>query len=158
MTKLMIAALAATTAFATPAFASSTTSVTAEVPAVCSLTAPGSVSVATSGLSDLGTANLICNSASGFTIHVSSQNGGFLADHNGPSTTHLPYTLSVPQYGVSNLALTTADMPINPGAGAAPYVIGGLALDVKLNVGQPTGGLLYAGTYTDVITYSINAN
>ncbi len=114
------AALAATTAFATPALASSDDHhYRCEFRLSAPLTAPGTaVSVATSGTTDLGTANLICNECMGFTATCRRKLAVSWPTTDGHSpTTSLHAECS--SYGVSNLALTQADLHDQPGKPAA---------------------------------------
>jgi hypothetical protein len=163
MTKLMIAALAATTALATPAMANTdTTTVWATVAPVCSIDGPAdNGSIALTGTTALGPVSVTCNDPQGFTASITSANGSKLADSsNGGSPTTYDYTLSIA--GVANnLSLAGSGQSFNSASygGAAAYVADhpGLAANVSLNVGTRNGAN-FAGVYSDVITWTINAN
>jgi hypothetical protein len=59
--------------------------------------------------------------------------------------------------GVRNLSQAVTVDSRAYGSAAAAATINGITLPVKMNVSQPTGPL-FAGTYSDVITWTINAN
>jgi len=156
MTKLMIAALAATTALATPAFANTdTTTVSATIAPVCAIDGPADISsVALTGSTGLGNVTVTCNDAHGFTATVSSANAGLLKDSSNNSPTTFAYSLSAAGMSVP---LTAAYHFNGSDAGIAAGVIGGVAVPVSLSITGHSGAL-FAGTYSDVITWDITAN
>ncbi len=159
MKKLVLAALAAT-AFATPAFAqgnSDTTTIGADINAVCALDAPASQFVSLSGATNLSSdLYIICNDADGFSFSMTSANGYELEDAGGDSPTKYPYTLSSSLFGgPSNADIVNAPVPSNfPSAGAW---VNGLSIPVTVNVGTPDGPA-FAGQYRDTLTFTISAN
>lgn len=157
MTKLMIAALAATTALATPAFANTdTTTVSATIAPVCAIDGPANISsVALSGPTQLGNVTIQCNDAQGFTASVESANSGQLKDSNSP--TYFDYTLSAPGFSARQLTSKVTVNSTTYGNAAAAAAVGGIPLAVTLNIAAQHGAS-FAGTYSDVLTWDITAN
>jgi hypothetical protein len=159
MTKLMmIAALAATTAFATPAFASTTTAVSTTIDPVCTLTGPANNNmVKLTGGTSLGNVTVQCNDAAGFTASVSSANSGLLKDASSHSPTTFAYNLN---FGAGGTHTVDSPVVVNSaayGTAAAAAAVGGIVLPVTLNI-TAQNGASFAGTYSDVITWDITAN
>ena len=153
----MIAALAATTALATPAFANTdTTTVSATIAPVCAIDGPADISsVALTGGTGLGNVTVQCNDAQGFTASVASANSGLLKDASSPTT--FAYSLN---FGPGGTHTVNSPVVVNSavyGTAAAAAAVGGISLPVTLNITQQNGAS-FAGTYSDVITWDITAN
>lgn len=153
MKKLAFAALAASTLFASPAFAQNdvkSTTITANIPLVCNITAPAGGAVAIGTTTAIGDSAANCNDPDGFTATVRSANAGVLKGQANNATT-IPYTLNIA--GVQD-GIDLSQPRTFPGGPSATST-GPLATSVS--VGAPNGPA-YADNYSDVITYSIQAN
>lgn len=152
MKNIAFAALAASTLLATPAFAQNdvkSTTITANIPLTCTITAPAGGAVAINATTPIGDSAATCNDPDGFVATLSSANSGVMKGQaNNP--TFIPYTLTIAGAGTYNLA-TPQQLPGGPTASQ----VGPLATSV--NAGAANGPA-YADNYSDVITYAIQAN
>lgn len=162
MKKIIFAAVVAT-AFATPAFADTTgsTGISGIVATNCSLTAPPAVNNLNLGIAtdqSIGSIAVSCNATS-YTVNAKSMNGGKLSSN--PAVTTAPayaYQIGV---GSAFQSLTTTDAVLFTKASLG-LDLGGLPFErtalVKVKVGALSGGVAYAGTYSDTVYVSIVAN
>jgi hypothetical protein len=156
MKKMIFAALAASTFIATPALADTTT-ISGDVAPVCTIDGPPD----TAGLNltiggpaqALGNVHIQCNSLNGYAATASSANGGLL-NSNARSAARLSYSLETP-YGA--IALTTPQgITVSPGNQQS---VDGYDVPVGVLVtGNSNGAPVFAGRYSDVITWTITAN
>lgn len=160
--KTIFAAAAAVAAFAAaaPALANSDAmTVSGSVAPVCTISAPtdATVTLTTTSAQNLGNVTLQCNDPQGFTGSVASANGGQLRNTEAPSS-YRTYQLSS-SAGLTAFTPTTEGQPafnsVNYSANAA--AINGLPIPVAITVGAQFGPA-YAGTYSDVLTFTVNAN
>lgn len=159
MKKLVIAALAASTAFATPAFAQSsdTATITASIALICTIDAPAGGTVPVNGATGIGNVSAQCNDPDGFTATLSSANAGKLVGADSNNGTAIPYTFTITGVtdgdGPQSLA-TNKVFPRSPGDQVA---VNGFSLPMQIQTAGPNGPA-FADTYSDVITFSIVAN
>lgn len=162
MKKHVLAALAVTTAIATPAVAAppfgssgtDTSTITATIALDCTVDAPLGGAVAINATTAIGDSKVQCNDPDGYNVQISSFNSGVLDDaSNVNNATTIPYTLTITGAGTYNLA-TPQNLPHGP-----PNTLGvaGLSLPTSVNVGTPSGPA-FAGAYSDIITYTITPN
>src|SRR5690606_2751300 len=111
MKKIIIAALA-TTVFAAPALAATdTTTIGADIAAVCTIDGPNdnaNLNLASTAAQSLGNVTIQCNDPQGFTASATSSNAGKLKAAHGGSTTTYDYVLNVAGLGDRSLASTQA--------------------------------------------------
>lgn len=185
MKKVLFAALAATTMFATPAFAQNTsgvtdsddTVITANIPAVCEITAPADhtvvVNPTTNGAAEsIGNINILCNDPDGFTLTTTSAHpsgspvegspGGLLVpiDNSSRSTAStIAYRVAALGNSLFNVPKQANQLSANPGG-----FVGGQDVDIlfitsgmrDLRGNGP--GLAYAGIYRDTVTFTVTSN
>ncbi len=162
MKKLVIAALAATAFVSAPAFAQTDfTTITANVGLDCAIDAPNDSAVALTGTTALASDLIIrCNSAGGFNFSLTSANGWQLEDSgttNSPSV--FPYELVSSLIGGSNGgqdfigSVTQAQAAL----AGAPNWLNNVVIPVSVNITDDSDPA-YAGTYQDVLTWTISAN
>lgn len=116
MKKLFAVAILASSAIAAPAMAQSfgtgpsdTTTITAEVAAVCTIDAPAGGMVPVTGNTNIGDVRLQCNDPDGFTATVSSAHQGVLKGADSDNASTILYTFTVPGVtdGTSPLSLSS---------------------------------------------------
>lgn len=157
MKKIAFAAvLAATTAFAMPAYAATTdaTVISGNVPSTCSITGPddnAGINLTNGAITDLGKVLATCNSAGGFHVTVHSDNSGVLKDTQHSTSTAYAYTLGAS--GVASGVNLANDFTYNGPAA----VFTNQGVDVKLTMGARSGQD-FAGHYQDVLRWSITAD
>lgn len=156
------AALAATTAFAAPAFAAtSTTTIGADITPVCTIAGPSDVTnlnlapAAVGTIQTLGNVTIQCNNGSGFTASATSGNSGLLKSAHGTSGTTYSYVLNVAGLGDANLA--TAQSINSHTYGVDDYALGPVPVAVGVKITGHTGAA-FAGDYRDTIVWTITAN
>jgi len=152
------AALAATTAFAMPAYATTaSTTIGADIAPVCTISAPSNVNIdlTLASVQPLGNVTIQCNNGSGFTASAASSNGGFLAAAHGTSHTTYSYSLNVA--GLGDRALTSPQSINSHTYNIDDYALNPVPTAVGVKI---TGhnGAAFAGDYRDTITWTITAN
>lgn len=160
MKKLVLAALAATTAIASPAAAqqfgtsnTDSTTITATIALVCTINAPTGGAVLVNAETPIGDSAAQCNDPDGFTATLSSANAGVLEGADSNNATTIPYVLNIA--GVGSFPLTSnVVLPRTPGDQAA---VDGISFATSVTVGTPNGPA-FADSYSDTITYSIVPN
>ncbi|QNE32426.1 hypothetical protein F1C10_11040 [Sphingomonas sp. NBWT7] len=162
MKKIVIAALAATTAFASPALAQSgsfgssgtdSTPLRATIAAVCTIDAPagGSLTVGTADQA-IGNTAAQCNDPDGFTATIASANGGVLKG-TGNNTQTIAYTMTIANVpSATNLSLANQYTFTQGGEANA---VAGYTLPTTVTVENPA--IAFADDYSDTITFSIVA-
>lgn len=158
MKKLIIAALA-TTVFATPALAATdTTTIGADIAAVCTIDGPNdnaNLNLTSAGLQNLGNVTIQCNDPQGFIASATSSNAGVLKAAHGGSDTTYAYKLNVAGLGEISLASTQS---INSETyNINDYAISAKSIAVGVKIGDRDGAP-FAGDYRDTITWSITGN
>jgi hypothetical protein len=181
MKKFLYAALAATTLFATPAFAQNTagvtdsddTVITANIPNVCELTAPADVTLAsflgngTGG--SIGNVNILCNDPDGFTFTATSANpsgapvegssGGLLVPTDSSADSSIAYRVVTNGQALFGAPKQAGDLTANAGD-----FVGGKDIDIAFvsngvrNLAGTGPGLPYAGIYQDTVTFTVVSN
>jgi len=125
--------------------AQATLTLRATVPAACAITLSSENALLdlNSGVTNLPVATVEerCNAANGYTVSITSKNGGSLAS----GTANIGYTMS---YG---------DNSTGNGALAAERSASGAARQTTLSVSVPAASNRVAGDYEDTVTISIAA-
>ena len=175
MKKLLVAALAATT-LATPALAQNASSrdrdrtvVTANVAYLCEIDAPPEAILANPQISGagstLGDVVIDCNDPDGFTFSADSRNGLVAGPQNQPSgqllATDSANNTSAILYRVVVDGASFFGSPRQPqglaGATDAGDFIGGRIVPVSL-ISDGFRGDAFAGTYRDVVIFTVDGN
>ena len=155
--KKILFALAATALVSTPALADTTT-ISGDVAPVCTIDGPPDTATIQLGngarTQPIGNVAIQCNSASGYSATASSANGGILA--TGVRTAaRFGYTLQVGNAAAVSLA---TPQTVASSSGDQQSVVG-YTLPVAINsVTNQNNGPVFAGRYSDVITWTITAN
>jgi hypothetical protein len=183
MKKFVIAALAATSALGAPAFAQNASGVgnsdsmviTANIPEVCTVSAPVDITVTnfqTNGSGgSLGNVNINCNDPEGFTFSTATANGGTATAEGSPAGLLVPTDSAADTsivYRVVANGQTLFGAPKQAGdleTGATPATyIGGHDIPVsyvssgfRSRNGGP-GGAAFAGIYQDTVTFTVASN
>lgn len=155
MKKLAFAALAAATMISTPAFADTTT-ISGDVAPVCTIDGPAdtaSLSLTSTAIQALGDVSIQCNSVNGYNASATSANGGFLGSASR-SAGRPTYNLEA--LGNSVSLATPQGITVSPGNQQS---VDGYSIPVGVRItGNANGAPLFAGRYSDVITWTITAN
>lgn len=125
--------------------AQGTITLRASVPATCGVslsTGNASLNLNSAAIVPVATVEERCNAANGYTVSLSSKNGGALSSGNAS----IAYTL---HYGDSS---STAD-----GSLTAGRAVSGTARQTVLSVSVPAGTQRQAGDYEDTVTIAIAA-
>jgi spore coat protein U-like protein len=125
--------------------AQGTITLRASVPATCAVslsTENISLNLSSAAIVPVATVEERCNAANGYTVSLSSKNGGALSS----GTSSIAYTL---HYGDSS---STAD-----GSLTAGRTVSGAARQTVLSVSVPTATQRQAGDYEDTVTIAIAA-
>lgn len=125
--------------------AQGTITLRASVPATCAVslsTGNASLNLNSAAIVPVATVEERCNAANGYTVSLSSKNGGALSSGNAS----IAYTL---HYGDSS---STAD-----GSLTAGRTVSGTARQTVLSVSVPAGTQRQAGDYEDTVTIAIAA-
>lgn len=125
--------------------AQGTITLRASVPATCAVslsTGNASLNLNSAAIVPVATVEERCNAANGYTVSLSSKNGGALSSGNAT----IAYTL---HYGDSS---STAD-----GSLTAGRTVSGTARQTVLSVSVPAGTQRQAGDYEDTVTIAIAA-
>lgn len=125
--------------------AQGTITLRASVPATCAVslsTGNASLNLNSAAIVPVATVEERCNAANGYTVSLSSKNGGALSSGNAS----IAYTL---HYGDSS---STAD-----GSLTAGRAVSGTARQTVLSVSVPAGTQRQAGDYEDTVTIAIAA-
>lgn len=154
MKMLAFAALAATSAFATTAFAqtSDTTPINASVASICRVDAPEGGTVTSTGRTFIGQSTVQCNDPDGFFVVISSANAGDLRGSRPNNTSSINYLLDIE--GAGRYDLTTPQTL--PGT-ANQRSVDGFSLPTFIDA-TSFNGPAFADTYSDTITYTITQN
>lgn len=160
LTFCILAAAAAMTAVPASAQDSSLT-IAGTIPEVCEIFAPADVSglnLDSAGSQSIGSVNIKCNSAEGYTTTLVSGNGGKLASGDAANTTTFDYQLSVGGLGEfsvppGGVAFSTNDGDPGILTAATPE---GRNYAVSL-VNLRRTGPAFSGAYSDTLTFSIVA-
>jgi len=184
MKKIVIAALAVSTFAATPAFAqnmtgqtdSDDTVITANIPAVCELTAPADRTLAidptVNGAGEtIGNVNIRCNDPEGFTFTTTSANpagspvegsaGGLLVPTDSLADSSIAYRVFASGQSLFGAPKQAGDISANPGgfvaAGGQDVQVSFGGSGVRNRAGNAPG-LPYAGIYQDTVTFTVTSN
>ena len=125
--------------------AQGTITLRASVPATCAVslsTGNASLNLNSAAIVPVATVEERCNAANGYTVSLSSKNGGALSSGNAS----IAYTL---HYGDSS---STADDSLTAGR-----TVSGTARQTVLSVSVPAGTQRQAGDYEDTVTIAIAA-
>ncbi|MGQ3046555.1 MAG: spore coat protein U domain-containing protein [Niveispirillum sp.] len=125
--------------------AQGTITLRASVPATCAVslsTENISLNLSSAAIVPVATVEERCNAANGYTVSLSSKNGGALSS----GTSSIAYTL---HYGDSS---STADGNLTAGR-----TVSGTARQTVLSVSVPAGTQRQAGDYEDTVTIAIAA-
>lgn len=125
--------------------AQGTITLRASVPATCAVslsTGNASLNLNSAAIVPVATVEERCNAANGYTVSLSSKNGGALSSGNAT----IAYTL---HYGDSS---STADGSLTSGR-----TVSGTARQTVLSVSVPAGTQRQAGDYEDTVTIAIAA-
>lgn len=151
MKKLVIAAAVSAIAFASPAIANTaSTVINASISPICTVSAPGAEAVTLGGPKFIGDVKFQCNNSGGFTASVISANVNKLKALDGNNATFYAYDISVGEY--TNLNLNGSAVLIG-----TDLFITEKSLPINVDVHNATGPA-YAGTYQDILTFSIVEN
>lgn len=125
------------------------TNIVGTVNPICTIDAPNGQSLSVSGAATLTDPLVMqCNSFNGYSAAVISANGGFLTA-GSRTTTKIPYTID---FGLGPKTLSGRfDYQVT-----APDGISAKRETVTVDVGAPVGNL-FAGVYSDIITFTISA-
>ncbi|MFJ6023063.1 hypothetical protein ACIQC9_00525 [Brevundimonas sp. NPDC092305] len=146
---------AALSALAAPAYAQSSDSMTVNgvVPAICTIATTGDAVVnLASGSQAVGGVTIQCNDPQGFTTTVGSANGSALVNTEAPGSFYA-YTMNSSPWGGVRFGVPVNSSEIG---GASAYVTPQF-ISLDISVGAVTGPA-FAGSYTDLVTFTISAN
>lgn len=153
MKRILIAAALSTLAAPALAQTSDSMTVSGSVPQVCTISTTGDALVTlASGAQDVGSVDILCNDPQGFTVTATSQNNSALVNTAAPGSFYA-YTMNSTPWGAVRFGVPVSAAEIG---GSGLYVTS-QTIDLDISVGAVTGPA-FAGTYTDLVTFTINAN
>lgn len=154
MKRILIPAVALS-ALAAPAFAQSSDSMTVSgaVAQICTITTTGDALVnLLSGSQDVGSVTIQCNDPQGFAVTATSENNSALVNTRAPGSWYA-YTMNSTPWGAVRFGTPVTSSEIG---GAGSYVTP-QTIDLDISIGAATGPA-FAGTYSDLVTFTISAN